>query len=43
MEQIELGVIGAGWCGGIRIEAAARNSQVAAMHIAETRAERLKR
>lgn len=41
MEQIELGVVGAGWCGGIRIEAAARNPQVAAIHIAETRGERL--
>lgn len=41
MKQIELGVIGAGWCGGIRIEAAHRDAQVGAIHIAETRPERL--
>jgi scyllo-inositol 2-dehydrogenase (NAD+) len=41
MNRIELGVIGAGWCGGIRIQAAYGNPLVSALHIAETRPERL--
>lgn len=42
VEQIELGVIGAGWCGGIRVEAAHRHPLVSKLHIAENRPERLK-
>lgn len=41
MRQIEIGIIGTGWCGGIRAEAAARHGTVSALHIAETRPERL--
>ena len=41
IKGIELGVIGAGWCGGIRIHAAHENPLVEALHIAETRPERL--
>jgi predicted dehydrogenase len=41
MDQIEVGVIGTGWCGGIRAETLARHPLVSALHIAEIRAERL--
>lgn len=41
MEQIEIAVVGTGWCGGIRAEACAANPLVKGIHIAETRAERL--
>lgn len=34
-QQIEVAVIGAGWCGGIRADALARHAMVAALHIAE--------
>ena len=39
--QIEVGIIGTGWCGGIRAETCARDPVVRRLHIAETRAERL--
>src|SRR4051812_46594998 len=41
MEPIEVAVIGTGWCGGIRAETLARHPFVKALHIAETRPERL--
>ena len=41
MERINLGIIGTGWCGGIRADAASDNPQVAELHIAENRPERL--
>jgi predicted dehydrogenase len=41
MQQIEVAIIGTGWCGGIRAEACARYPAVKALHIAETRPERL--
>src|SRR5260370_38597217 len=42
MEPIEVAIIGTGWCGGIRAEACAAHPLVKALHIAETRPERLK-
>jgi predicted dehydrogenase len=41
MRQIEAGVIGTGWCGGIRAETLASHPLVKALHIAEIRPERL--
>ena len=41
MKQIEVAVIGTGWCGGIRAETLARNPLVTRLHIAENREERL--
>lgn len=41
MDQISVGIIGTGWCGGIRAETCADHPQVRALHIAETRPERL--
>ncbi|MDQ4059603.1 MAG: Gfo/Idh/MocA family oxidoreductase, partial [Pseudomonadota bacterium] len=41
MRQIEVAVIGTGWCGGIRAETLARNPLVSRLHIAENREERL--
>lgn len=41
MRQIEVGVIGTGWCGGIRAVTAANSPLVRALHIAETRPDRL--
>ena len=40
MEQVEVAVIGTGWCGGIRAETLARHPLVKSLHIAETREER---
>ena len=42
MKAIEVGVIGTGWCGGIRAETLARHPLVKALHVAEIRPERLK-
>src|SRR5271154_937041 len=42
MKQINLGIIGTGWCGGIRAAAAAASPWVNELHIAEIREERLK-
>jgi len=39
---INVGVIGTGWCGGIRAEACAKSPFVKDLHIAEIREERLK-
>jgi predicted dehydrogenase len=42
VRQIEIGIIGTGWCGGIRAEACAASASVKALHIAEIRPDRLK-
>jgi scyllo-inositol 2-dehydrogenase (NAD+) len=42
MDQINVGIIGTGWCGGIRADACFANPLVADLHIAETREERLR-
>jgi predicted dehydrogenase len=41
MKQIGVGVIGTGWCGGIRAQACAANPLVRSLHLAEIRTERL--
>ncbi len=41
MDQINVGVIGAGWCGGIRANTSAANALVNDIHIAEINPERL--
>lgn len=41
MERINVGIIGTGWCGGIRAETAADSPFVNELHIAENRPERL--
>lgn len=41
MERINVGVIGTGWCGGIRARTAAASSLVDQLHIAETNPDRL--
>jgi scyllo-inositol 2-dehydrogenase (NAD+) len=42
MQQLNVAVIGTGWCGGIRAEACAASPYVGQLHIAEIREERLK-
>jgi predicted dehydrogenase len=42
MEQINVAVIGTGWCGGIRAEVCAASPYVGQLHIAEIREERLR-
>lgn len=42
MQEIEVAVIGTGWCGGIRAETLARHAMVKALHIAEINPERLR-
>src|ERR671926_996298 len=41
MEQVEVAVIGTGWCGGIRAETLARSALVDKLHICEIRPDRL--
>ena len=41
MDRINVGVIGTGWCGGIRADTCAADPQVAELHIAEVNQERL--
>lgn len=41
MRQLQVGIIGTGWCGGIRAAAAAASPLVSAVHLAEIRPERL--
>jgi predicted dehydrogenase len=41
LKQINVGIIGTGWCGGIRAETCASNPIVGNLHIAENRPERL--
>ncbi len=42
MKQISVGLIGPGWCGGIRAETCANHPLVKALHLAEIRPERLR-
>jgi scyllo-inositol 2-dehydrogenase (NAD+) len=42
MKQVEIGIIGTGWCGGIRAETCAASPYVSALHLAEIKPERLK-
>ena len=41
MNQVEVAVIGTGWCGGIRAETLARSALVDKLHICEIRPDRL--
>jgi predicted dehydrogenase len=41
MRQIDVGIIGTGWCGGIRAVTAANSPLVGGLHIAEINSERL--
>jgi predicted dehydrogenase len=41
MKTINVGIIGTGWCGGIRAETLARNALVNELHIAEVNEDRL--
>src|SRR5438552_3160222 len=41
MKQIDVGIIGTGWCGGIRAHTCAANPLVRSLHLAEIRPERL--
>ena len=41
MKQVEVAIIGTGWCGGIRAETCAQYPSVSAVHIAEVRPDRL--
>ncbi len=41
MDQIEVGIIGTGWCGGIRAVASANSAMVSKLHIAEVNPDRL--
>jgi len=41
VDQIEVAVVGTGWCGGIRAEACAAHPLVSGVHIAETSPARL--
>ena len=41
MKQIKVGIIGTGWCGGIRADTCAASPYVSELHIAEVKANRL--
>src|SRR5215831_9136729 len=41
MRTIGVGIVGTGWCGGIRAQACAGSPLVKSVHLAETRPERL--
>jgi len=41
VKQINVGIIGTGWCGGIRAETCAANPLVSNLHLAEVKPERL--
>jgi predicted dehydrogenase len=41
VQQVEVAVIGTGWCGGIRAETLSRSSLVDKLHICEIRPDRL--
>src|SRR4051794_8337672 len=41
MKQVEVGVIGTGWCGGIRAETLSRSALVDKLHVCEIRPDRL--
>ena len=42
MKQINVGIIGTGWCGGIRANTCAASALVDELHVAEINEERLK-
>jgi predicted dehydrogenase len=42
MKQVSIGIIGTGWCGGIRAETCASSPFVSSLHLAEIKPERLK-
>src|ERR1700680_1334876 len=42
MKQVSIGLVGTGWCGGIRAESCAASPYVSALHLAEIKPERLK-
>ena len=42
MKQINVGIIGTGWCGGIRANTCAASTLVDELHIAEINEDRLK-
>ena len=42
MTQVEVAVIGTGWCGGIRSETLSRSALVDKLHVCDIRADRLK-
>ena len=42
MNKVNVGIIGTGWCGGIRAEVCAASPYVSELHIAEIKEERLK-
>lgn len=42
MRQIGIGIIGTGWCGGIRAEACAASPYVSSLHLAEIKPDRLR-
>ena len=42
MKEVSVGIIGTGWCGGIRAEACSASPFVRELHIAEIREDRLK-
>ena len=42
MRQVGIGIIGTGWCGGIRAEACSASPYVSALHLAEIKPERLR-
>jgi predicted dehydrogenase len=42
MKQVSIGIIGTGWCGGIRAETCASSPYVSALHLAEIKPERLR-
>src|ERR1700686_988644 len=42
MKQVSIGIIGTGWCGGIRAETCSASPYVSALHLAEIKPERLR-
>src|SRR6476661_3348011 len=42
MNKVNVGIIGTGWCGGIRAETCAASPYVSELHIADIKEERLK-
>jgi len=42
MKQVGIGIIGTGWCGGLRAETCASSPWVSALHLAEIKPERLR-
>jgi scyllo-inositol 2-dehydrogenase (NAD+) len=42
MKQVSIGIVGTGWCGGIRAETCSASPYVSALHLAEIKPERLR-